>query len=69
MTVRYAMTDDGYSDGLIKEEKDDNHARYFVWNAKEKKWVEDHGEIGGYFMGFEPRKDLTDEEAKKIMEA
>ena len=59
-----------FSDGVLMKcvrGKNDGPLEGYIWNVKEKEWVEAWEETCGYFYGYDPAEKYTREQAKKYM--
>lgn len=65
-TYNYRISTDYPKGILYRETSSDTILDYHTWHPKSKKW-EQSEEAAGAFVGFEPSKSITEEEALKIV--
>jgi hypothetical protein len=55
-----------YSGILVKEVKSENSVQYYAWNRAKRAW-DIYPDGCGVFIGFDPSRPITAEQAKSIM--
>lgn len=66
MKETYFYTNDCGLDMLIKKVEDPEEDKFtgYIWNPGKGKWVENWQDTAGYFYGFDPAEEISEERAK-----